>query len=251
MKRIIKICLLGLFVIACRPTSDAPIPQQNEKATHDPYAEKRYQMVKQQIQWRGIRDTLVLNSMRKVPRHLFVPNYLKEQAYVDSPLPIGEGQTISQPYIVAFMTEALGLKGGEKILEIGTGSGYQAAVLAEIVKDVYTIEIVPSLGRQAEALLNKLGYESIHVKIGDGYRGWPEHAQFDAIIVTAAPAHIPQPLIDQLKKGGRMIIPVGDFYQELILITKQSDGTVKKKSVLPVRFVPMTGEAQTKKEKKD
>ncbi len=149
------------------------------------------------------------------------------------------------------MTEALGLKGGEKILEIGTGSGYQAAVLAEIVKDVYTIEIVPSLGRQAEALLNKLGYESIHVKIGDGYRGWPEHAQFDAIIVTAAPAHIPQPLIDQLKKGGRMIIPVGDFYQELILITKQSDGTVKKKSVLPVRFVPMTGEAQTKKEKKD
>jgi protein-L-isoaspartate(D-aspartate) O-methyltransferase len=204
--------------------------------------------VKNQMQWRGIRDTLVLKAMQKVPRHFFVPDYLKDQAYVDSPLPIGEGQTISQPYIVAFMTEALKLKGGEKVLEIGTGSGYQAAVLAEIAKEVYTIEIIPSLGRRANELLKKLAYNNIHVNIGDGYRGLPEQAPYDAIMVTAAPGHIPQPLVDQLKKEGRMIIPVGDFYQELILITKKPDGNIKKQSVLPVRFVPMTGEAQKKKE---
>jgi len=247
MRRIIKIVLLGIIVSACRPTNDTPIPQQNTKSAQDPYTQKRYQMVKHQIQWRGIRDTLVLNAMRKVPRHLFVPDYLMPQAYVDSPLPIGEGQTISQPYIVAFMTEALELKGGEKVLEIGTGSGYQAAVLAEIAREVYTIEIVPTLGRRAEELLKKVSYKNVHVKIGDGYRGLPEQAPFDAVIVTAAPGHIPQPLVDQLKKGGRMIIPVGDYYQELILIEKKSDGSIKKKSVLPVRFVPMTGEAQKKK----
>lgn len=248
MKRIIKIFLFGIFLSACRPSNDSSIPQQNAKAVQDLYVQKRYQMVEQQIQWRGIKDTLVLNAMNKVPRHLFVPDYTKEQAYVDSPLPIGEGQTISQPYIVAFMTEALELRGGEKVLEIGTGSGYQAAVLAEIAKEVYTIEIISSLGRRAEETLKKLGYTNIHVRIGDGYQGIPEQAPYDAIIVTAAPGHIPQPLVDQLKQGGIMIIPVGDLYQELILITKKPDGTIRKQSVLPVRFVPMTGEAQKKKE---
>ena len=239
--------MIGFILSACRPAEDAATLRQNEQSAQDPYAAKRYQMVKKQIRWRGVDDKLVLEAMKRVPRHEFVPKYLKDQAYVDSPLPIGQGQTISQPYIVAFMTEALQLKGGEKVLEIGTGSGYQAAVLAEIVKEVYTIEIVPELGRQAEKLLKKLGYSNIHVKIGDGYRGWQEHAPYDAVIVTAAPGHIPQPLVDQLKKGGRMIIPVGEFYQELILITKQADGTIKKKSILPVRFVPMTGEARKKK----
>jgi protein-L-isoaspartate(D-aspartate) O-methyltransferase len=248
MKKLIQIFLIGIFFSACRPTNDTPIPQQNVRVAQDPFAQKKHQMVERQIQWRGIKDTLVLRAMRNVPRHLFVPDYIQDQAYLDSPLPIGEGQTISQPYIVAFMTEALQLKGGEKVLEIGTGSGYQAAVLAEIAKEVYTIEIVPSLGLQAERLFKKLGYKNIHVKIGDGYRGLPEQAPFDAVIVTAAPGHIPQPLVDQLNKGGRMIIPVGEFYQELILITKNPDGSVKKQSVLPVRFVPMTGEAQKKKD---
>ncbi len=247
MRRKITILLLGIFLSACNPSNDAPVPRQAVTSVQDPFVQKRSQMVEDQIERRGIEDTLVLKAMHKIPRHLFVPDYLKEQAYVDSPLPIGEGQTISQPYIVAFMTEALQLSGGEKVLEIGTGSGYQAAVLAEIVSEVCTIEIVASLGNQAAELLKKLGYEKIHVKIGDGYRGWPEQAPFDAILVTAAPEHIPQPLVDQLKKGGRMIIPVGDLYQELILITKKSDGTIKKQSVLPVRFVPMTGEAQQKK----
>ena len=248
MRKTIQIFLIGLFLSACRTANDTRIPQQNAKSVQDPYMQKRYQMVERQIQWRGIKDSLVLKAMRNVPRHLFVPNYIQDQAYMDSPLPIGEGQTISQPYIVAFMTEALQLKGGEKVLEIGTGSRYQAAVLAEIAKEIYTIEIVPSLGLQAEQLLKKLGYKNIHVKVGDGYRGLPKQAPFDAVIVTAAPGHIPQPLVDQLKKGGRMIIPVGKFYQELILITKKPDGTVKKQSVLPVRFVPMTGEAQKKKD---
>jgi protein-L-isoaspartate(D-aspartate) O-methyltransferase len=184
--------------------------------------------------------------MRNVPRHLFVPDYLRDQAYIDSPLPIGDGQTISQPYIVAFMTEALKLKGGEKVLEIGTGSGYQAAVLAAIVKNLYSIEIIPALGKRADEILSKLQYKNIHVEIGDGYRGLPDQAPFDAIMVTAAPEHVPQPLVDQLKIGGRLIIPVGNLYQELTLITKQPDGSIKKKSVLPVRFVPMTGEAQKK-----
>jgi len=246
MKKLIQFFLIGIFLSACRPANDTAIPQQNARVAQDPFAQKRYQMVERQIQWRGIKDTLVLKAMRNVPRHLFVPDYIQDQAYMDSPLPIGEGQTISQPYIVAFMTEALQLKGGEKVLEIGTGSGYQAAVLAEIARQVYTIEIVPSLGLRAQQLLKKLGYKNIYVTIGDGYQGLPEQAPFDAVIVTAAPGHIPQPLADQLKKGGRMIIPVGDFHQELMLITKKPDGTVKKQSVLPVRFVPMTGEAQKK-----
>jgi protein-L-isoaspartate(D-aspartate) O-methyltransferase len=247
MKNTLRILFLVLLLGACRPASETSSAQPNSNPANESVAQQREQMVRNQIQARGVRDRLVIDAMRKVPRHLFVPAHLMQQAYLDYPLPIGEGQTISQPYIVAFMTESLQLKGEGKVLEIGTGSGYQAAVLAEIVKAVYTVEIIPSLGNQADALLKKMGYENIQVKIGDGYRGWQEHAPYDAIIITAAPEYIPQPLVDQLRKGGRMIIPVGESYQELILITKQDEGTVRKKSLLPVRFVPMTGEAQEKK----
>jgi protein-L-isoaspartate(D-aspartate) O-methyltransferase len=181
--------------------------------------------------------------MQEVPRHEFVPKEYRAEAYDDRPLPIGMNQTISQPYIVAYMTEALELKGGEKVLEIGTGSGYQAAVLAEIAGEVYTIEILEPLARNAEKTLERLGYENISVMAGDGYRGWPEHAPFDAIIVTAAPDHVPEPLVEQLDVGGRMILPVGDWFQKLIVITKDEEGVTQRED-LPVRFVPMTGEAQ-------
>lgn len=249
MNKISWLMIILVVVANCRSNNDAAQHWQKGQSATDPFAKQRFQMVQQQIAWRGVRDTLVLNAMRKVPRHLFVPDYLVEQAYIDSPLPIGEGQTISQPYIVAFMTEALKLQGNERVLEIGTGSGYQAAILAEIVKEVYTIEIVPTLGRRADALLQKMGYKNIHVTIGDGYRGLPDKGPFDAIIVTAAPDHVPQPLVDQLKAGGRLIIPVGNLEQELILIEKRADGSITQKSVLPVRFVPMTGEAQQKQPK--
>ena len=212
----------------------------------DPWAEKRAEMVKTQIIARGVKDELVLKAMNKVPRHLFVPEEHRKKAYGDYPLPIGYGQTISQPYIVAFMTEQLRLKGGERVLEIGTGSGYQAGVLAEIAGEVYTIEIICELANSAQKRLEELGYKNVYVRCADGYRGWPEKAPFDAIIVTAAPDHIPQPLIDQLKPGGRMIIPVGKYFQELVLVKKLADGKIEKQAVLPVRFVPMTGEAEEK-----
>ncbi|RJP33506.1 MAG: protein-L-isoaspartate(D-aspartate) O-methyltransferase [Candidatus Omnitrophota bacterium] len=203
----------------------------------------RYRMVERQIEARGIKNAWVLDAMRKVERHRFVPERYVSNAYDDNPLPIGEGQTISQPYIVALMTDLLKPKKDHKILEIGTGSGYQAAILAEIVKEVYTIEIVEKLGKRTGSLLQEMEYKNIHIRIGDGYRGWPEEAPFDGVIVTAAPDHIPQPLIDQLKVGGRMVIPVGKSYQELIVVTKDENG-VRKDEVIPVRFVPMTGEAQ-------
>jgi protein-L-isoaspartate(D-aspartate) O-methyltransferase len=172
-----------------------------------------------------------------------VPERYRDDAYDDRPLPIGMEQTISQPFVVAYMTQMLGLKGGENVLEIGTGSGYQAAVLSEIAGKVYTIEIVEPLARKAEETLDRLGYKNVFVKAGDGYQGWPEHAPFDAIIVTAAPDHVPQPLVEQLKIGGRMVIPVGDWRQRLISITKDENGMTEKRD-LPVIFVPMTGEAQ-------
>jgi len=199
----------------------------------------------QQLIAEGIKDEKVIAAMRAVQRHEFVPRGYRSRSYVDYPLPIGMGQTISQPYIVAYMTELLDLEGNEKVLEIGTGSGYQAAVLAEIVGTVYSIEILEPLARNAEKTLKRLGYDKVFVKVGDGYRGWPEHAPFDAIIVTAAPGHVPRPLVEQLKVGGRMVIPVGESVQRLILITKDKDGVTTKED-LPVRFVPMTGEAQEK-----
>lgn len=213
--------------------------------TEEAYAKLRERMVEEQIVRRGVMDSQVLAAMRKVPRHLFVPENTRDAAYTDGALPIGEGQTISQPYIVARMTELLGLRGEERVLEIGTGSGYQAAVLAEIVEEVYTIEIVKPLATRARKTLERMGYTNITSKIGDGYRGWPEYAPFDAIIVTAAPDHVPQPLIDQVKIGGRLVVPVGEWHQELVLLRKTEQDVVKK-NVLPVHFVPMTGEAQAK-----
>lgn len=210
------------------------------KNPQDPdYYQLRQKMVNEQIIARGVRTESVIKAMQKVERHLFVPEQYRNFAYSDRPLPIGEGQTISQPYIVALMTELLDLKKNDKVLEIGTGSGYQAAILAEICDSVYTIEIIPSLGKQAQALLRELGYHNIHCKIGDGYLGWPEHAPYDGIIVTCAPSKIPQPLKEQLAEGGRMVIPVGATYtQELVLVTK-TKGKLIQKSVIPVRFVPM------------
>lgn len=195
-------------------------------------------MVKDQIEARGVRDEKILDAMRKVPRHLFIPWNMRAYAYHDEPLPIGEGQTISQPYIVAYMSEVLRLKGNERILEVGTGSGYQAAVLAEIAKEVFTIEIVKSLSLKAKKVLDKLGYKNIYFKIGDGTLGWEEHTSYDAIIVTAAPAKVPQALREQLRISGRMIIPVGSTFQELVLVTRGKK-KFKEKKLLPVRFVPL------------
>jgi len=207
---------------------------------NDDFTIKRQRMVHNQIRVRGVRDQRVLDAMMKVPRHLFVPPAYRASAYNDSPLPIGEGQTISQPYIVAFMTESLKVRETDRILEIGTGSGYQAAILAELASEVYTIELLPKLGTRAGKLLDNLGYKNIHVKIGDGYKGWPEKAPFDLVIVTAAPEDIPPALIEQLKEGGKMIIPVGPVggVQNLIRGIKKK-GKLKTKDVLPVRFVPM------------
>lgn len=207
--------------------------------TGDKYQVLREKMVRDQIVSRGISDQLTLKAMQKVPRHLFVPAEYVSRAYNDSPLPIGHGQTISQPFIVAYMTEVVKPTSYKKALEIGTGSGYQAAVLAEIVKEVYSIEIVPELAKESAALLGKLGYENISCKYGDGYQGWKEHAPFDIIVVTAAAPEIPQPLIDQLAENGRLVIPVGppSSIQELILVEKKNGKTVEKRLTL-VRFVP-------------
>ena len=197
------------------------------------------------LEKQGITDARVLRAMRKVPREAFVPADLRARAYEDNPLPIGEGQTISQPYIVAFMSELAALDGHERVLEIGTGSGYQAAILGELAREVYTIEIVEPLARRAEATLRRLGYQNVHVRAGDGYRGWPDKAPFDVILLTAAPPAVPKPLLDQLALEGRLIAPVDvpSGEQELVLITRTAKG-LERRSVLPVRFVPMTGEAQ-------
>lgn len=215
------------------------------KASDQSRADERNRMVETQIKSRGITDTKVLRAMRCVPRHLFVLDFDRKQAYEDTPLSIGKGQTISQPYIVAFMTQAAELKPTDRVLEIGTGSGYQTAVLAEIVHEVYTIEIVPEFSHRASKLFHRLHYTNIHTKIGDGYKGWPAHAPFDAIFVTAAPGHIPPPLIKQLRVGGRIVIPLGGTRQHLIRITKTKAG-LEQESLLPVRFVPMQGIVQHK-----
>jgi protein-L-isoaspartate(D-aspartate) O-methyltransferase len=202
-------------------------------------------MVRDQLRARDINDERVLAAMLKVPRHEFVHDDSLRSAYDDGALLLELGQTISQPYIVAYMTQALELRGSERVLEIGTGYGYQAAVLAEIVSEVYTIEILPKLQERAQTILDKLGYRNIRFRVGDGYLGWPEHAPFDRIIVTAAPEEVPQPLLDQLSDGGRMIIPLGSLSQELVVFEKQGS-KIKRRSTIPVRFVPMTGKAQEK-----
>jgi protein-L-isoaspartate(D-aspartate) O-methyltransferase len=219
--------------------------QQGEKMDdlEQKYTELRKAMIKNDIERRGVKDPRVLEALMHVKRHEFVPKHLRKYAYSDEPLPIGEDQTISQPYIVAYMTEHLQLQKEDKVLEIGTGSGYQAAVLAEIVDSVFTIEIIDLLAKRAKKKLESLGYTNIFVRSGDGYAGWPEEKPFDVIIVTAAPERIPQPLVDQLKLGGRMILPVGNVTQELVLIEKTLDGYTKR-PLLPVRFVPMTGEIE-------
>jgi len=202
------------------------------------FKQERERMVQTQIEARGIKDEKVLEAMRKVPRHLFVPENMRRYSYQDEPLPIGEGQTISQPYIVAYMSEALKLKGDEKVLEVGTGSGYQTAILAEIVKEVFSIEIVDILSSKARKIIKELRYENVHFKIEDGTQGWKEHAPYDAIIVTAAPSKVPQALINQLKILGRMVIPVGSTFQELIHIIREKK-KFKEQKLLPVRFVPL------------
>jgi protein-L-isoaspartate(D-aspartate) O-methyltransferase len=234
------LALILLLLAATCAMSDTP------PAPDDPFKEAREWMVDKQISARGISDERLLAAMRMVPRHELVPIEVRKYAYADHPLPIGEEQTISQPYIVAYMTEQLRLEGGERVLEIGTGSGYQAAVLAELCERVYSIEIVPQLAERAKKDLKRLGYDNIEIRQGDGYRGWPEEAPFDAIIVTAAPETVPKPLVEQLKVGGRMILPVGRGYQQLMLITRDQEG-VSQSQLIPVRFVPMTGEALEKK----
>jgi len=209
-----------------------------------PDAAARARMVDSQIAARGVRNPRVLAAMREVPRHLFVDEAQRSHAYDDGPLPIGGKQTISQPYIVALMSELLDLTPNEKVLEIGTGSGYQSAVLARLAGHVYSIEIIPELARQSADRLKKLGFSNITVREGDGYRGWPEEAPFDGIIVTAAPERIPQPLLDQLAPNGRMVIPVGGFFQELKVFKKDANGRITEQDIIPVRFVPMTGEIE-------
>uniref|UniRef100_A0A832LVG5 Protein-L-isoaspartate O-methyltransferase n=1 Tax=Caldimicrobium thiodismutans TaxID=1653476 RepID=A0A832LVG5_9BACT len=211
------------------------------KSEQDIYRIARERMVESQIKARGIRDERVIKAMLKVPRHLFVDPALRDQAYGDFPLPIGERQTISQPYIVALMTEALELKGQERVLEIGTGSGYQTAILAELALWVYTIEKYPSLQEKAKNLLIKLGYKNISFKTGDGTLGWSEAAPFEAIIVTAASPQIPQPLIEQLAEGGRIVIPVGDEYSQMLIKGVKRGGVLHTKSLEPVRFVKLVG----------
>jgi protein-L-isoaspartate(D-aspartate) O-methyltransferase len=230
-----------LFVGACTPSSGStnPVPAAAGERVQD-----RMQMVHEQIEARGVRDTRVLEAMRKVPRHRFVPESQRPYAYDDRPLPIGQAQTISQPYIVALMSALAEVKPGDTVLEVGTGSGYQAAVLAEMGVKVFSIEIVAALTQRAKATLDVLGYGgSVEVRHGDGYSGWPEHAPFDAIVVTAAPPKIPEPLKRQLVVGGHLVIPIGKDFQSLLRVTRTEDG-FREESVIPVRFVPMTGKAQ-------
>ncbi len=239
------LCFAIVIFLVIQLTSDKDrvlaIGYMNAIMNEDAFAQQRKQMVEEQIASRGITDKRVLEVMETIPRHLFIPERNRSYSYYDQPVPIGYGQTISQPYIVAFMTELLKLDGDEVVLEIGTGSGYQAAILSLLAKQIYTIEIVENLGKEAAGLLKTMGYNNVENRVGDGYKGWQEHAPYDAIIVTAAAEHIPQPLIDQLKPGGRMVIPVGGAYevQDLMLITKDPSSRVIKKSIIPVRFVPL------------
>jgi len=244
-KSLYSILIAVLLSLTCLETETAcGIKEDLSSYDEAVYERERTKMVEWQIKARGVKDPRVLKAMQSVPRHLFIPEGLRQHSYEDTPVPIGSGQTISQPYIVAFMTELLDLDKNDTVLEVGTGSGYQAAVLAEIVKQVFTIEINEKLGLEAEERLKEMGYTNIDVRIGDGYNGLPDEAPFDAIIVTAAPTHIPQPLVDQLRPGGRMVIPVGPSYetQSLVLITKKEDGEILRETITLVRFVPLLRE---------
>lgn len=214
----------------------------------DSYASLRRTMVEQQVRQRGITNREVLAAMEQVPRHLFVPESLRAKAYSDEPLVLGRGLTIYQPYVVALMTKHLDLKQGAKVLEIGTGSGYHAAVLSRIAREVYSVEIVEPVASQARKRLEVMGYTNVEVKVGDGYQGWPDKAPFDAILLSAAPPKIPKPLLNQLREGGKMVVPVGGFFQDLLVITKTADG-LEKRTVIPVRLQPMSGEVQDGKKK--
>ena len=243
-RRLPWLVLTWLAMIGCHNGSGSDT--RSRVGENDAYASLRERMVQLQLQAAGrdLTNARVLAAMGRVPRHEFVPADLRHEAYADHPLPIGHGQTISQPYIVAFMTEVLDPKPGDRVLEVGAGSGYQAAVLAQVVSNVFTIEIVEALAKRAAADLARLGYTNVQVRTGDGYRGWPEAAPFDAIMVTCAPDHVPQPLVQQLKEGGRMIIPVGAFGDQELYLLEKRGGQAQRRAVLPVRFVPMTGEAQ-------
>ncbi|MBN1542962.1 protein-L-isoaspartate(D-aspartate) O-methyltransferase [candidate division KSB1 bacterium] len=235
------IAIIGFLIVT---GASVMISQTNRPSKEKDWQSKRQEMVQRQIKSRGISDERVLEAMSRVPRHAFVPRSQARFAYEDYPLPIGYGQTISQPYIVAFMTEQLQLSGKERVLEIGTGSAYQAAVLAELADSVFTIEIVEPLCREGIERLDSLGYSHVKAACGDGYNGWPEKAPFDAIMITAAPPHIPQPLLEQLAVGGRLISPIGEAFQDLILVHKTSESQFHQRKLLPVRFVPMTGRAE-------
>jgi protein-L-isoaspartate(D-aspartate) O-methyltransferase len=237
--------LPSILLLAFLAPSDLASPL-HAAPTDDALARARQRMVTEQLSGpgRGITNAQVLRALGKVPRHEFVPERLRSLAYQDCPLPIGCEQTISQPYIVAFMTEQLDPKPTDRVLEIGTGSGYQAAVLAELVAKVYTIEIIEELAGRAAKDLKRLGYTNVQVRAGDGYKGWPEAAPFDAVIVTCAPERVPQPLIEQLKEGGRMIIPVGPSWNQELELLSKNGAKLERRAVLPVRFVPMTGQAQ-------
>jgi protein-L-isoaspartate(D-aspartate) O-methyltransferase len=239
----IILLFLGAFLLSCGESSQS----SGKEELRSNFESRRKAMVRTQLIARGVKDERVLKAMRKVERERFVPPSLQDLAYADCPLPIGQGQTISQPYIVALMTECLELEGGERVLEIGTGSGYQAAILAELADRVYTVEIIKKLALSAEELLGDLGYTNIKVKVGNGWLGWEEYAPFDAIIVTCAPPDIPKPLVRQLAEGGRMIIPVGTYSQELKKLTKK-DEKIEIADIIPVRFVPMTGSSVEKGE---
>jgi protein-L-isoaspartate(D-aspartate) O-methyltransferase len=220
------------------------LSNQDISVIEEKFQLERQQMVENQIQARGIHNQRVLQALQKVPRHRFLPPSLSHLAYTDSPLSIGYEQTISQPYIVAYMSEAAQISPQDKVLEIGTGSGYQTAILAELAKEVYTIEIVPELAKKARHTLQELGYSNIHVRMGNGYQGWEQYSPYDAIIVTAAPAHIPEALIEQLEIKGKMVIPVGTLYQELKVFIKTEKGLIEQKKI-PVQFVPMTGKVKS------
>ena len=237
-RRFIGLWILPLFIL---PTLNC------SKNNNDPFQRAKEEMILH-FRWRKVTNEKVLGVMKKVPREEFIPENLRNRAYDDTPLPIGEGQTISQPYIVAFMTQALQLKPTDKVLEIGTGSGYQAAISSELAQEVYTIEIVPELAKSAEERLQKLGYKNIHVKAGDGYLGWPEAAPFNAIILTASPPKVPKPLQEQLAEGGLLIVPLGsdERFQELVLYTKRNGKFLESERLLPVAFVPMTGKVREK-----